>query len=66
MKRTSIFTILLTATALMSGRYACAGQPPFAASDPDKPAGRDPGIAFGASGGTSDALFPAEVRFFPS
>ena len=35
MKRSSILTVLLAATALAGGRYALAGQVPCAASDPD-------------------------------
>jgi len=37
MKRIAILTVLLAATALVSVRYACAGQAPGAASDPDIP-----------------------------
>ena len=37
MKRSSILTFLLAATALAGGQYASAGQAPGAASDPDMP-----------------------------
>src|SRR5258708_25158001 len=37
MKRSSILTVLLVATTLAGGEYACAGQVPGAASDPDIP-----------------------------
>jgi YVTN family beta-propeller protein len=37
MKRSSILTVLLVATTLAGGEYACAGQVPGAVSDPDIP-----------------------------
>ncbi|MGA8496941.1 MAG: YncE family protein [Xanthobacteraceae bacterium] len=37
MKRTAILTVFLAATAFASVQYACAGQAPGAASDPDIP-----------------------------
>jgi len=37
MKRASILTALLVAAVLVNARYACAGQVPSAASDPDIP-----------------------------
>src|SRR5271170_8451677 len=37
MKRASLLTALLAATAFLTVRYACAGQAPAAASDPDIP-----------------------------
>src|SRR5271169_5895897 len=37
MRRTSIVAVLLASTALVSARYACAGQAPFGVSAPDIP-----------------------------
>src|SRR6476619_272648 len=37
MKRSSLLTVLLVATALAGGGYASSGQVPGAASDPDVP-----------------------------
>jgi YVTN family beta-propeller protein len=37
MRRTSIVAVLLASTALISGRYACAGQAPFGVTAPEIP-----------------------------